>query len=137
MHLRADCATPRRCAIPTYALRLPPAQRWPVGITVGLEADGGNTVTADMDGSGHYSGHSPILTSMTMRSGATDLALRSGVMAMMTSTPACLHLTATMTLLAICHHAPRRHLAHPVQPPIGWHNCAVKIATILLAYQLI
>src|SRR5664279_4973975 len=137
MRLPAHCATRPHCATPTLALRLPLVRRWQDGITVGLEADGGNTVTADMDGSGRCSGRSLILTSMTMRSGAMVLAPRSGATATMTFTPACLPPTATMTLLAICRHAPRRHLAPPMQRPIGWRNCAVTTAAILRANRLI
>src|SRR5229473_4796242 len=131
MRLPAHCATRPRCATPTFALRLPLARRWQDGITVGLEADGGNTVTADMDGSGRCSGRSLILTSMTMRSGATVLVLHSGATATVTFTPACLHPTAMMTSLAICRHAPRRHLALPMQRLTGWRKCVVKTAVIL------
>src|ERR1700722_14797245 len=119
MRLPAHCATRPRFATPIFALRLPLVRPWQDGITVVLEVDGGNTVTADMDGSGRCSGRSLILTFMTMRSGATVLVPRSGAMATMTFTPACLHPTATMTLRAICRHAPRQHLAPPRRHSTG------------------
>jgi hypothetical protein len=59
----AACSATRQCADRSRRL-----QRWPAGMAAASRTDGGDTMTADMDGSGRCSGRSPITTSTTTRS---------------------------------------------------------------------
>ena len=69
-------------------------QRWRAGTAVAPRRGGGDTATADMDGSGRCFGHSPSTISTTTPSGVTASA--SGTTVILTSMPRSLRLTAMM-----------------------------------------